>query len=300
MRGRVQEAIAVLALGVLAAALFRLYPALDLKTSAFFNAGPRDFWPIGNPVLRYVRAVGEAIPIVAVTALGGLAALQLLWPRARRLISMKATLFLGLTLALGPGLTTNVLLKDRWGRPRPADIVEFGGNATYVKPWTPSDQCRKNCSFVSGEASGAFWLMSLAPLLPGAYGTAALAAGALAGLVIGGVRVAYGGHFLSDVLFAGFVTFGVIWLVHAWLYRFRPAWAEDAAIEARLGRIKRFSANATWSLFAGAKTRRTKQSGALSDAIKSESAPARALRPRKGPGTRVAGPLPCRRTEGPT
>ena len=237
MRGSVHEAVAVLALGVLATVFFRLYPALDLKTSALFNSGPHDFWPIGNPVLGRIRAVGEAIPIVATAALGGLAVLQLLWPRMRRLISMKATLFLGLTLALGPGLTTNVLLKDNWGRPRPVDIVEFGGRASYVKPWTPSDQCPKNCSFVSGEASGAFWLVAFSPLLPGLYGTAALAAGALAGLVVGGVRVAYGGHFLSDVLFAGFVTFGVIWLVHAWLYRLRPAWAEDAAIEARLGRL---------------------------------------------------------------
>ena len=35
------------------------------------------------------------------------------------------------------------------------DDVIFGGNLTFSPPWWPSDQCLSNCSFVSGEVSGA-------------------------------------------------------------------------------------------------------------------------------------------------
>ncbi|HBH49073.1 MAG TPA: PAP2 family protein, partial [Bacteroidales bacterium] len=32
-----------------------------------------------------------------------------------------------LTIVLGPGLLVNATFKDNWGRPRPNEIVEFGG-----------------------------------------------------------------------------------------------------------------------------------------------------------------------------
>jgi membrane-associated PAP2 superfamily phosphatase len=235
MRGTIREAVVALALGVLATVIFRLYPVLDLKLSALFYAGPGGFWLQGNPMFRKVRDVGEAIPLIATIVLSGLLLLKLARPRWRP-VPPKAVLFLLLTLALGPGLTTNLLLKDHWGRPRPVEIVEFGGTAEYVKPWTISKQCAKNCSFVSGEASSAFWLMALSPLLPGIAGALALGGGILAGLFFGAARVTFGGHFLSDVVFAGFVTFAVVWAVYVWLYRLRPAWAEEAALEARFAR----------------------------------------------------------------
>ena len=58
------------------------------------------------------------------------------------------------TLALAPGLLTNVILKSHWGRPRPIDVVEFGGDQHFVPWWDPRGDCPDNCSFVAGEPSG--------------------------------------------------------------------------------------------------------------------------------------------------
>ena len=46
--------------------------------------------------------------------------------------------------------------------------------------------------------------------------------------------MAGGGHFFSDVVFAGVLTFLVIWLVHGLLYRWRATRITDRAIERAL------------------------------------------------------------------
>ena len=46
--------------------------------------------------------------------------------------------------------------KDTWGRARPINIQEFGGDKIYTQPFIKSDQCEKNCSWISGESSAAF------------------------------------------------------------------------------------------------------------------------------------------------
>jgi hypothetical protein len=43
--------------------------------------------------------------------------------------------------------------------------------------------------------------------------------------------MAAGGHFFTDVVFAGVFTFLVIWVVHGLLYRWRPTRVTDAAVE---------------------------------------------------------------------
>ena len=82
------------------------------------------------------------------------------------LLSGRAVLFLVTTLALGPGLVTNVILKDHWGRPRPIDVTQFGGNEHFVPWWDPRGDCPGNCSFVSGDVSGAVWTVAPAALVP--------------------------------------------------------------------------------------------------------------------------------------
>ena len=43
------------------------------------------------------------------------------------MMTARAILFLTTTLALAPGLVTNIILKDNWSRPRPIDVIQFGG-----------------------------------------------------------------------------------------------------------------------------------------------------------------------------
>ena len=117
--------------------------------------------------------------------------------------------YLGLTLLIGPGLIVETILKPHWGRARPRDIAEFGGNATYSPAWQMSDQCDGNCSFVSGHAAVAFWLSAYAFILPAKWRVPVLTVSFVLGFAMGVVRIAQGAHFLSDIATAGLLVIAV-------------------------------------------------------------------------------------------
>ena len=202
--------ITLLVLTLLTGVLFALWPELDLMGSALFH-GPGGFASNGHG-LTGLRAALYFLPagvmglFLMAWIMGWVAAwFDLPWPES--LIPRgRSVLFLALGLALGPGLLVNVILKDSWGRPRPMQVKEFGG-ALDFRPWYRTDgACPKNCSFVSGETSGAFWLVAPASLAPGALRLPAVGLALGAGAVTAVMRVAFGGHFPSDVLFAGLFT----------------------------------------------------------------------------------------------
>jgi membrane-associated PAP2 superfamily phosphatase len=120
---------------------------------------------------------------------------------------------LSLVMVLGTGVVVNAILKDNWGRPRPVDTQTFGGAGTFEPALLPSNQCDSNCSFVSGHAATGFTLLALGLLGAPATRRRWLLWGLAAGLTTGALRIAQGGHFLSDVLFSGLV----IWLCGATL-----------------------------------------------------------------------------------
>ena len=136
-------------------------------------------------------------------------------------------LFICLCLVVGPGLVANSLLKDNWGRARPRQIAEFGGDRIYTPPLVPANQCQRNCSFVSGEASALFAPFYAAALVVPQSSVLLLAVGTLAGLSAGLVRMSQGAHFLSDVVFAGLFMALTAALLHRLMFagfeRKRPA-----------------------------------------------------------------------------
>ena len=199
-----------------------LFPGIDLWASGLFYRPGAGFYLATWPVFTVVR---EALPYFVALLAAGSAALIFV-PGRRR-----AGIFLLLALALGPGLTVNTLLKDHWGRPRPAQITEFGGNAHFVRAWEPSGQCRSNCSFPAGDPSVGFVLVAAAFLLPGKRQRCIAMAGAVGlGAALGLMRIAQGGHFLSDVVASGFLVFGISWA----LYRLIVAWDGIGAARAAL------------------------------------------------------------------
>ena len=214
MRGGTIYAALLLA----AAALFLLVPQLDLWTSGLFYVRGQGFvlahWP---PVVFVFRTIPWLARLLVLLVLGA-GAWLLLVGRPLWRFDLKALLFLGLSLAIGPGLLTNTVLKDHWGRARPVQVTAFGGSHLFTPAPLPANQCPTNCSFVSGHAALAFSLVAFGFLLPTGRSRrrgigAALAFGGLVGLV----RIAQGGHFLSDVVFAGFLVFGTTALLHWWI-----------------------------------------------------------------------------------
>jgi lipid A 4'-phosphatase len=234
----------VIALAVAAATglLFGLYPRLDLAISAWFFDPLTQRFPVGRTTGGGVSwpALGRELAMGVVTALavpaGVTLLLKLLKPGMRMLIPARAAVLLVTTLLLAPGLLTNVLLKEHWGRPRPIDVHEFAGSEAFVAWWDPRGGCLHNCSFVAGEGSGAFWALAPAALAPPQLRPLAYAAALGFGAATGALRIAFGGHFFSDVVFSGVFTFLIIWVVHGLLYRWPRTAIADAALEAGIGR----------------------------------------------------------------
>ncbi len=225
-----------LAIAAVVGTVFALYPQLDVTLSRYFYAGGLR-WHVLDWRSGIVRDIASWI--IALVAAPAFIALAVKWllPRRPLLMPGRAVVLMISTLALGPGLIVNVILKDNWGRPRPQFLTEFGGPAPLLPWWDPRGKCDKNCSFVAGEPSGAFWTMSAAAVAPPQWRAAAYAAAITFGSAVGVLRMSAGGHFFTDVVFSGVVVFLLIWLVHGLLYRWRPTRLSDADVERSIERL---------------------------------------------------------------
>ena len=232
--------IIVLSIAAAAGLILGFFPQIDLWVAqVFYEAidtdqvtAPRIF--LTATILRKIGYGAElllaALPIIALV-------IKVILPRRKILMPISAIVFLLSTLTIGPGLLVNVALKGHGGRPRPGLIVQFGGNERFVPWWDPHGDCLRNCSFVSGEVSTAFWTMAPAALAPPTWRPLAYAAALTFGTTMSFVRMVTGGHFLSDAIFAGVFTYLIIWLVYGLIYRWRCTRFDDNAIESALERV---------------------------------------------------------------
>jgi len=232
--------IAALSIAVVAGLAFGLFPSLDLAIAGVFypvrDAGGNMFaWRI-SPTLLSIHdiALNAGFVLVAPAVIALVA--KLLLPRTRMLISGRAIIFLISTMLLAPGLVTNVVLKDHWGRPRPIDVTQFGGDQHFVAWWDPRGDCPSNCSFVSGDVSTTAWTFAPAALAPPQYRALAYGAALALTVLMAAIRIMAGGHFPSDTIFAGVFTFLIVWLAYALIYRWRTR-LDDKQIESSLERI---------------------------------------------------------------
>ena len=187
---------------------------LDLWIATLFYDPARGAFPAAtNPYLGMMRGRGY---LAAVACLATVTAAIATWMlrRLQRVIPGRVVLFLVLSLALGPGVIVNGVLKEFWDRPRPIQVTQFGGNLTYVDWWNPRGGCDRNCSFVSGEVAAAAWMFAPAILAPAQWRAVAFAGAAIFTLVIAVTRVAAGAHFFSDVLLALLLMLLLIALLH--------------------------------------------------------------------------------------
>jgi membrane-associated PAP2 superfamily phosphatase len=191
---------------------------LDVRVARRFYV-PGEGWPVGaREPWRFLKYYGF-VPawIIAVGAL-------LVWigsfvrPSWRRM--RRGAMFLVFVMTIGPGVIVNDVFKEQWGRPRPRDLVEFGGNRAYVPPLVKSAP-ENGGSFASGHAATGFFLLVPYFLLrrtrPG-LGAAVFAGGIVYGSLVGYARIAQGAHFPSDVLWG----LGIVYLTAvAFFYLFR-------------------------------------------------------------------------------
>jgi lipid A 4'-phosphatase len=221
-----------LTIGFVAGLICAVDPQLDLDLARVtFDPNRQLFGVNAQPWVQHTREAARAIitflVLPAFIAILG----KLIFPRRRMLIEGRAALFLIATLALGPGVLTNLVLKNHWGRPRPIDVQQFGGRYHFTPWWDPRGDCPDNCSFIAGEPSGAFWTLAPAVLAPPELRVVTYGAAIAFGVGIGALRMGAGAHFFSDVVFAGVFMYLLVWAMHGLIYRWRATRLSEESID---------------------------------------------------------------------
>ncbi len=118
-----------LAVAALVGLVFAVYPQFDLELAVlFYNPATHTFIADGSAWMNHARDAATWL-ITLLVAPAFLAILgKLILPRRRMQIAGRAALFLIVTLALGPGVLANGILKEHWARMRPGDVTQLGGS----------------------------------------------------------------------------------------------------------------------------------------------------------------------------
>lgn len=212
---------------VMAITIMCRFTALDVEVSRlFYSESQQAFWFsrtfIGSVIYQFAP-----LPGVVVASFGLATFILGRWIEPLRPWRRHGLLF-ALVVIIGPGLLINSMLKPHWNRPRPSQVLEFGGTAKYVPPAMVSDHENAK-SFPSGHASMGFVFMAPAFLLYRRRPRLAaffLVLGLLMGGGIGVCRIAEGGHFLSDVVWSG----TIVYLTCLTVYLGMQSWREPREI----------------------------------------------------------------------
>ncbi|GAA6135754.1 phosphatase PAP2 family protein [Oceaniserpentilla sp. 4NH20-0058] len=190
---------------ILVSCLFIVFPQVDLWLSGLFwngTSGEKGFTLNENGFVQFVYWVFLHIPKILIPVL--LFMLVLPWFKQSLQPTRKYSGFLLLVLLVGPGIIVHPILKDNWDRPRPRDVQQFGGEREFTPAFIVTEQPGRNQSFASGHGAMGFFFMAFAWVFRKRRYL-------LGGLVIGAIvsmgRIVQGGHFLSDVVTAGFIVY---------------------------------------------------------------------------------------------
>ena len=127
---RYLDLILLAALGGLLVAV----PQIDLVVTSLFYDPAAGFWLKNHWLARFIY---DLVPWVSRAVLAGLLVFLVLARTARRhhpffLAHRKTATYLLLVALIGPLFLVNSVFKDHWGRARPSQTVEFGGNQTFT------------------------------------------------------------------------------------------------------------------------------------------------------------------------
>jgi lipid A 4'-phosphatase len=210
-------------------ALPAAWPGVDLLASGvFYRAGAGRFFLAYNPVfvaLHWIAYYGARVLGMAFAVMAVYCSLRRASPPSDPSgepflgLDAKAWLFLLVALVVGPGLVANAGLKDHWGRARPREVAELGGNAAFSPFYKPQFQnAHTNGSFISGDGAFGFFLPAFAYVVPRRVARRVFWGCMGGGALFGFARLAMGAHFLSDIIYAAFLMLTTVACVHAAMY----------------------------------------------------------------------------------
>ena len=193
--------------------LFLLIPDLDLWLAGKFLRPDGKFAFGEMPSLVFIHENVDFVLWAAFAVLLLISLYRYFRDRTAMPAILRQWILVVASALIGPGIVANLIFKEFWGRARPVQILEFGGTLKMTPPLVISDQCASNCSFVGGDASLGYWLFIFGFMTSGAWRIALMVLAALVGTGLGVIRMGQGAHFLSDIIFAGWIMFGVCFIV---------------------------------------------------------------------------------------
>lgn len=191
--------------------LFAIFTEIDLTVSGwFYDANKGGFYFNNYAFVQVIYDIFKHMPKLLLPAfiIFIVLSIKLAWCCNQR----KLCSFALIAILVGPGIIVHTVFKDNWDRARPRQIEAFGGDKVFSPAWVISDQCERNCSFVSGHAAMGYYFMILGWLLNSRRW---LYFGIGLGTLVGMIRVVQGGHFLSDAILAGFIVYWSFWGIAA-------------------------------------------------------------------------------------
>jgi lipid A 4'-phosphatase len=196
------------ALLVAAATVWVRESGFDLGAQKLIYVAGESSWKLGEHPFWNLLYRWGTLPaaMVVFTALGFY---LLSWTKKSLRKWRKVLLFVILSAIIGPGFITNGLLKPSTDRPRPREIVEFGGRYAF-QPVLTNDETSVGHSFPCGHATMGFFFLTGFFVFRRHRRVIAegfLFGGIVAGGLIGIARMTQGGHFFSDVIWAGVICY---------------------------------------------------------------------------------------------
>jgi membrane-associated PAP2 superfamily phosphatase len=182
-------------------------PTLDLTLAHYFYQGSGQFSP--SPLYSFIYDYGVVPAQLAVLAASITLLLSYCFKKYKKW--RQASLLMILPLLIGAGFIVHTVFKENWGRPRPKQVEQFGGNQKFLPFYNPnfSEKPEPAKSFACGHCTMGFYFFALALLgrklkKPILFWTGLIAAFGL-GIILSWTRLAQGGHFLSDTLISALI-----------------------------------------------------------------------------------------------
>lgn len=218
-----------------ALAVFAKFPAADLIVSGKWYDLDQGFLLAKHPV---VQGLYDWTPLLGRTLVVCLAVYAMLAPwlarrqaaagemaRAEAMLGpWRHVAVLSVCCALvGPGLVIEGIFKNTVGRPRPVQVVQFGGVQSFQGPFAIGEDPKHHRSFCSSHAAAGFSLLTLGLTCGPVWRRRWLLIGIATGAAVGAGRILQGGHYLSDIVFAFYSVWLsallVAWIDRKWFHR---------------------------------------------------------------------------------
>ncbi|AWD33061.1 putative PAP2 family phosphatase [Candidatus Fokinia solitaria] len=185
------------------ALVFTIFPSLDIYVSTLFYSF-NSFHT--NDLLNGISEFLFIFPMLTF----GLLSLSFLisksdhYKKALKLVLSCAAVYVFCCL-----FVSHIGMKAVFHRPRPENILQFGGKMHFIKAFQIKGECLKKCSFVSTHAMTgyAFSLISAFYYNIRKLRNRVIIASFIIGTACGITRIMLGKHFLSDVVVAGLIAY---------------------------------------------------------------------------------------------